>query len=362
MKESIPILLIFLLSWSPSYSQNLIWNGGFEYFPFMVDVKAKYTTDSTENWGNFGINRLHVNNYCGGKSYSGIAFIDLRLFSKNVRNCRDYAEAKITCPLIKGERYILSFRTLPIKGKYLIGNIGAYLSEKPLDISTRKLLSFTPTIISARGKAIDNTKDYTLIADTITANGGEQYITIGNFYSDQKTLVKKSDFDTVYKYYSSIYAFDDVELIPLNPKECPQASMKPMIISDTVNHVDTVFSLTDIHFATNSAEPLGECGGVLRIVQMLLARDSSLSVKISGYTDLTGNSEYNYDLSLKRAASIGRQLSALGVDCKKIFLAGYGAKNPVEGTKGESLINRRVELNIAPTEKLEWAHSKALCN
>ena len=97
-------------------------------------------------------------------------------------------------------------------------------------------------------------------------------------------------------------------------------------------------------------------------MQLLLTRYSSLAVKISGYTDLTGNPDYNLDLSIKRAAAIGRQLSALGVDCKRIFLAGFGTGNPIEGTKGESLINRRVELNIAPNEKLVWKHSKSLCN
>ena len=197
--------------------------------------------------------------------------------------------------------------------------------------------------------------------------GGEQYLIIGNFDNDRQ-LPRRGfhGFDSLNGRwglsYSSTYVFDDVELIPLNPKECSQAFIRQMVIRDTLNSIDTTFSLTDIHFATNSSEPLGECGNVLKIIQMLLINDSSLAVKVSGFTDLTGTRDSNEELSVKRAAAIGKQLSGLGIDCKRIYLVGYGTKFPVEGTKDESLVNRRVELNIAPKEKLVWAHARYLCN
>ena len=348
--------------------QNLIWNGDFETHQVTMDWWPQKTdTDSLDNWGSFGRLELHLHNYCGGKSFDGVSYIDLRLYSHHIKNYREYAEAKITCPLQAGAKYIVHFRTMPIKGKYAIGDIGAYLSNVPIDISAKRLLSFKPVVTSPSHVVIDNSHDYTLIEDTIVAKGGEQYIIIGNFDDDRK-LPKREfhDFDSITKPfeppYSAIYGFDDVELIPLNPNECPQAAIKPLVITDTVNHTDTIFSLTDIHFATNSAAPIGEFGGLYNLVARLLGRDTSLVVKVSGFTDLTGSKAYNYDLSLKRAAAIGKQLSAMGIDCRKIYFSGYGSESPVESARHESLANRRVELNIAPASVVKSPEVHLFCD
>jgi len=360
MKWSLFLFLFF--SFVQAYSQNLISNGNFESYHLPMNWwPQKIYTDSVDNWGDFGEIELHLHNYCGGKAFSGESYIGLKLFSRHVKNYREYAEAKITCPLIKGEKYVVRYRTLPIKGKYLIGNIGVSLTALPIDISAKKVLNILPTFLSRPNKIIDNSIDYTLIEDTITAIGGEQYITIGNFATDKNTPIISSNYDTIYKYYSATYAFDDVELIPLNPNECPEARVQQLSLKSASIGFDTIFSLTNINFATNSADPIGECGGVLKIVQMLLVKDSSLAVKISGYTDLTGANDYNYNLSLKRAVAIGELLNTVGIDCRRIYLSGYGASSPIIDTKQENLANRRVEMNIAPNEKLKLSHAKTLC-
>ena len=356
------IFLLFILLFFHCSSQNLIWNGSFENSSLPHDARVKANTDSLENWSDFGSLNLHLNKYCGGKSFDGVSYIDLKLYSHHIKDYREYAEARLTCPLIKGERYILRFRTLPIKGRYLIGNIGAYLSEKRLDISGRKLLNVVPTIISRQGAIVGNTNDYTLIEDTITAKGGEAYIILGNFNADKGTTIQKSGFDTTYKYYSATYAFDDIELIPLNPNECPEASIKPMVITDTVNHIDTIFSLEEIHFATNSYEPLGNFDEMYKIVQRLLNQDSSLVVKVSGFTDVTGTKALNFDLSLKRAAAISQQLNQMGIACQKIYYSGYGSDLPVQNVGGGSLANRRVELNIAPYVVMKSSGLHSFCD
>jgi OOP family OmpA-OmpF porin len=355
LKEMRAIFLFLLLCQALLLnSQNLIWNGDFESHHVPMDWRPQKTdTDSLDNWGNFGRPKLHLHDYCGGKAYNGVSYIDLRIYSHHIKNYREYAEAKITCPLQAGARYIVHFRTMPIKGKYVIGNVGVYLSNEPVDISVKRLLPFVPTVISPKGKIIDNSHDYILIEDTITAKGGEQYIIIGNFDNDHSIPKREfHDFDSINKPfeppYSAIYGFDDVAVIPLNRNECPQAAIKPLVITDMVNHIDTIFTLADIHFATDSYEPLGEFGGLYKIVEKLLNRDTALAVKVSGFTDITGLKAYNDDLSIKRAQAICSRLIALGIDCRKIYYSGYGSQAPVKNTTGGSLANRRVELNIAP--------------
>jgi len=355
--------LFFLFS-LPLYSQNMIDNGGFETSPLDHLLQEKASTKELENWGDFGYQWVHLNNYCGGKAFDGVCYIDLRLYSHKVKNYREYAEAKITCPLIEGARYIVRFRTMPIKGRYLIGNIGGYLSKVPLDISTHELLPYTATIVSARDSLVNNTKDYTLVEDTITAKGGEQYLIIGNFNTDRKTLKCVSGYDTIYKYYSAIYAFDDVEIIPLNPIECPGAEKKPSSNSEqaiVAVHLDTSFVLNNIHFGFDSIEPTGEFDDQLDLIKYLLNGDASLVVKISGYADLTGKDDYNVALSFKRAEAISKRLTIIGVDSHRICVAGYGNKFPVENTIGKSPANRRVEINIMSLAELNFDHLSCTC-
>jgi len=364
MKTSAFVLLLFLQL--TAQSQNLIRNGDFEIYQVPADwIPQKANTDSLDNWGNYGHLNLHLHNYCGGRAFNGSGYIDLRLYSHHEKNYREYAEAKISCPLQAGARYIIHFRTMPIKGKFVIGDIGAFLSKVPVEISVHKLLSLKPAIISEKGKLIDNSHQYTLVEDTIMANGGEQYLIIGNFEPDNQ-LPKREfhDFDSINKPlatpYSAIYGFDDIALIPLNPNECPQAHSQSLPVADSVNHTDTIFTLTDIHFATNSSVPVGQFSALYKLVSTLLSRDTSLAVKVSGYTDAVGTKAYNLELSLKRAEAIGKQLNGMGIDCRKIYIDGYGSESPVENS-AESLMNRRVELNIAPSKNLQTPGTQSFC-
>ena len=100
------VFLLFMIQFFHCSSQNLIWNGSSENSSLPHDARVKANTDSIENWSDFGFLNLHLNKYCGGKSFDGVSYIDLKLYSHHIKDYREYAEAKITCPLVKGEKYI----------------------------------------------------------------------------------------------------------------------------------------------------------------------------------------------------------------------------------------------------------------
>ncbi len=69
---------------------------------------------------------------------------------------------------------------------------------------------------------------------------------------------------------------------------------------------------------------------------------------IEGYTDLTGDADYNIKLSGLRAESVMNLLTEQGVAPGRITAAGYGAADPIadNSTKAGRTANRRVEMII----------------
>jgi len=69
------------------------------------------------------------------------------------------------------------------------------------------------------------------------------------------------------------------------------------------------------------------------------------SVTVIGYTDSTGDADYNMSLSKRRADAVGEYLSTIGVPADKIRTLGRGENDPIASndTKESRAQNRRVE-------------------
>jgi OmpA-OmpF porin, OOP family len=76
-------------------------------------------------------------------------------------------------------------------------------------------------------------------------------------------------------------------------------------------------------------------------------------VKITGYTDNTGEAEYNSTLSQQRAEAVRDNLVSLGADASKFEVSGAGEINPIaDNTTQEGRAkNRRVEVAVLGVEK-----------
>ena len=79
-----------------------------------------------------------------------------------------------------------------------------------------------------------------------------------------------------------------------------------------------------------------------------LSLNKNVSVEIGGHTDNTGSSEYNLELSRKRAEEVVLYLQKKGISVERIVAQGYGENAPVESndTLEGRAKNRRTELKI----------------
>lgn len=72
-------------------------------------------------------------------------------------------------------------------------------------------------------------------------------------------------------------------------------------------------------------------------------------VRIDGHTDTTGEDVYNQQLSLRRAKSVGKVLTTVGMQEHNIQLRGFGSSKPVASntTATGRAENRRVSIVVS---------------
>lgn len=106
----------------------------------------------------------------------------------------------------------------------------------------------------------------------------------------------------------------------------------------------------DVTFDTNSTvvRP-GLLSEINRVAGVLTQYPKTL-VRVEGHTDSRGTSEYNMDLSIRRANAVKNLLVQRGVADSRIEAVGYGETLPVatNDTEAGRQRNRRVEIKIAP--------------
>ena len=235
--------------------------------------------------------------------------------------------------LKKREVYTLGFYIhKALNSSFLILNVGIVLSEKPSEskkydydfVADNK--SEDPNKFSA-SKIIDKPvkhdfyidpkfghlltadleivpskmKEWEFVQWTYVANGGEKYITIGNFVSDNKTNVKK---------------------VKYRLRQEPMLDNRPYVLIDdvyvkSINQIDEdprieteeQFLLSNANFEFNSHK-LNLVG--LHVIDSLL--DSlkydirEYDIKVVGHADNLGTDIYNKNLGYKRAESVTEYL------------------------------------------------------
>jgi len=108
----------------------------------------------------------------------------------------------------------------------------------------------------------------------------------------------------------------------------------------------------NITFATNEYNIRQEFYPVLGSVARVLGKYKDTKLQVFGHTDSTGDANYNYNLSNRRANSMSNYLATQGVDQSRIIAQGLGSDQPIASNATESgrAMNRRVELQIFASE------------
>lgn len=110
----------------------------------------------------------------------------------------------------------------------------------------------------------------------------------------------------------------------------------------------TWFNFDRLTFATGSATILPESQDQLNNIASILRAYPDVRLRIGGYTDNTGDSTANVQLSQQRADAVRQALITRGVAAERLAAEGYGAAHPVADNTTEAgrAQNRRIALRV----------------
>jgi OOP family OmpA-OmpF porin len=121
---------------------------------------------------------------------------------------------------------------------------------------------------------------------------------------------------------------------PATLRESVQAQLDALLQGKTVE-----FEVDSANLSPNGRKVLDEV--------ILILRDHSIRVEISGHTDATGAMDHNIDLSQRRAEAVERYFIAKGMSADRFVVLGYGPARPIASndTAEGMQANRRTEFH-----------------
>lgn len=186
--------------------ENLVPNGGFET---LVDCPTSNQDWNVVDWTNpIGFSPDNYNtcasptaNYSASvplnvhgfqSAFDGDGYVGIVSFAKTHPDTREYIQTVLTDTLTGGIRYYAGLHVSPAdRFQYAISTIGAAITVEPPPVITvgspNGMLGADPQILKHGRLPLTDTAKWVLISDTILAQGGERYLSIGNFHSDDES-------------------------------------------------------------------------------------------------------------------------------------------------------------------------------
>jgi outer membrane protein OmpA-like peptidoglycan-associated protein len=110
-----------------------------------------------------------------------------------------------------------------------------------------------------------------------------------------------------------------------------------------------VVTLGDVLFGTDQSRLTPEGMRTARKLADVLTNNPQRTALIEGFTDSTGSSAHNLELSQRRAEAVRNALTEMGIARERSAARGYGAAYPVAGNDSatDRALNRRVEIVLS---------------
>ncbi len=227
-----------------------------------------------------GINLNVPNNYPDyGWQYAhtGVAYIAMQTY---YNNAKAFIQVELSDTLIAQHKYCVQFYINSINNtRSACNNMGMYFSDIPVLLpSAQDYIGLIPQVNDTN--IVTDTVNWVQVTGEFIAVGGEQYITIGNFYSQANTDTVTINNTT--NYVGAAYYIDDVSVVDctgsglgIHEKEDENG----MVVSPNPN--EGVFEVKSVKYKMKRVEVYNVMGEIIRMYELGIRNESTIKIDIS---------------------------------------------------------------------------------
>lgn len=388
MKKIVVLLTLFastsLVAQKELEGANIVENGSFE----SVDGKVRRLENFAKvvGWMNptaaeadlfMPSNKYYeidpqTNPYGKEKAKDGEQFAGIVAFSYNNKLPRTYLMAKLNETMLKGQKYCVNFYiSLAEMSKYASNNIGAHFSRKAMESTEKITLLDEFDIISFDNPIYNATFNWDKICGTYVAKGGEKYITIGNFETNEATKNerrRKQRGVSGQQIIAAYYYVDNVSVKLLGDDEvCNCESNKNRNLGSTVVYSKNDYFRDDMTlkekvaastiyfgFAQENATEASKVD-LNRLID-IMKKNPNLKLKVTGHSDVKetelAKEKPNYaNMAQKRINATIKFFMDNGIDASRFIPSNAGDRSPsdsedITDEEFKQAKNRRIEFSV----------------
>lgn len=385
IKSLLTVAGSLVLSLSAMSQDNLVDNGGFE----STTGKAKKLgqIDMATGWksptgvradffvGDGKVPEIGTPENAYGKEdpKEGENYAGIMAYSYNNKLPRSYVSAKLTTALKKDVYYCVSFWvSLSETSKYASNQIGANISKKEFGTDQKTPLIDKAQVLHPDNKVFNATYGWERVCATFKAEGGEKYITIGNFSSNEDTkyeAIKKAKDSKLTQIVGAYYYIDDIVVTMLDEdqscdcytddkakEETSMIYMKQVIDNEKMSPKDRI-ERQGVYFAFGKATLTTQAQKSLDLIAKVLKENAALTVTLYGHADVKEEEmaekkpAFN-QMDQKRIDAVVEYLKSKGISASRIKSEAKGSTeaNPeiVDSDQEELKFakNRRVTIKV----------------
>lgn len=280
-----------------------------------------------------------------GSNYAGIVG-----FSYGNKVPRTYLMVKLDAPLKKGMKYCVKFNaSLAESSKYASNNVGANFSKKPFATDEKTIIKDVAHVLhhDNENHKINQTYNWDQICGTYEAEGGEKYLTIGNFYPDDKTKSennKKPKDMKIDQVIAAYYYIDDVSVILINEGEkcdclveekddySTTIYQKAVVLNDKMTPTQKI-EAQQTYYAFGKTTLTTEGKASLDLIAELMKADPAMKLEVMGHSDAeedkVGVEKPLYaDMDQKRVNAVVLYLTEKGIEESRLIPSPQGSETP----------------------------------
>jgi outer membrane protein OmpA-like peptidoglycan-associated protein len=282
-----------------------------------------------------------------GSCYAGLRF---------QKKYKEFLQVKLAEPLHRGTTYEFEmYVRLAFWSNASLKSFGALFTKMGYKSKNDVVRAALIDSVSKKSSFI-NGYHWFKISGKYLADGGEKYVTIGNFAPNvKKDMVRMNIFKFGFK--EAYYFVDDISMV--KAKEAVEKVKVEIVGSFNVDAQDSVLevkkdvkvgekiALKNIFFENGHYYLLPESYSELNKLAQYLLRNPTMEVQINGHSDNVGSKGKNQKISEQRAREVFEYLIKKGVQ-NKMYFKGYGSSLPIASNDDDigRAKNRRVEFEI----------------